>query len=213
MFLEMDVVKMTMKSPLHTFIDQLEVASIPTDRLQILQPLIDYSNKTLSQNEDLKLNFICTHNSRRSHLCQVWAAAMANYYDLSNILIFSGGTQVTAVYPMVIEALREHGLDIELIDDTQNPLFEVQIDPNSTLYLFSKSFDDSSNPDEGYAAILTCSQAADDCPFIPGADQRIAITYEDPKVGDNTPKEKEIYLERSLQIALEMKYVFSQINK
>jgi arsenate reductase len=46
--------------------------------------------------------------------------------------------------------------------------------------------------------------------FIAGAEKRIPITYEDPF--DNTPQQAEKYQERSLQIATEMLYVFSQIK-
>jgi arsenate reductase len=55
---------------------------------------------------------------------------------------------------------------------------------------------------------MTCSQA--DGPFC--SQKRIPITYEDPKAFDNTPQQAEKYQERSLQIATEMLYVFSQIK-
>ena len=48
--------------------------------------------------------------------------------------------------------------------------------------------------------------------LINGAEKRIPITYEDPKAYDNTPQQLEKYKERSLQIATEMKYVFSNIK-
>ena len=60
---------------------------------------------------------------------------------------------------------------------------------------------------------MTCSQADVGCPFIAGAEKRIPVTYEDPKAFDNTEIQNEKYRERSLQIAAEMFYVFSQIKK
>ncbi|MGB5403206.1 MAG: protein-tyrosine-phosphatase, partial [Robiginitalea sp.] len=45
-----------------------------------------------------------------------------------------------------------------------------------------------------------------------GADLRVPMTFEDPKVFDNTPQQMEKYRERSLQIATELHYVFSNIN-
>jgi arsenate reductase len=45
-------------------------------------------------------------------------------------------------------------------------------------------------------------------PFIPGADKRISLPYEDPKSYDNTADEGKMYDERSIQIATEMKYIF-----
>ena len=59
---------------------------------------------------------------------------------------------------------------------------------------------------------MTCSNADVGCPFIQGAEKRIPITFEDPKAFDNTPLQKEKYHERSIQIATELCYVFSQIK-
>jgi len=60
---------------------------------------------------------------------------------------------------------------------------------------------------------MTCSQADAGCPSIAAAEKRIPITFEDPKISDNTPEQTEAYAERSLQIAMEMLYVFSKIKK
>jgi len=48
--------------------------------------------------------------------------------------------------------------------------------------------------------------------LVLGSDKRIPITYEDPKKSDGTPQQSETYLERSLQIATEMKFVFSSLS-
>jgi arsenate reductase len=58
---------------------------------------------------------------------------------------------------------------------------------------------------------MTCSQADGGCPFIAGAEKRVPITYDDPKAFDHTPQQAEKYHERSLDIATELKYVFSNI--
>ena len=59
---------------------------------------------------------------------------------------------------------------------------------------------------------MTCDHASENCPIVPGAEKRISITYLDPKISDGTPEQKAVYEERSLQIATEMKYVFSQVT-
>jgi len=59
---------------------------------------------------------------------------------------------------------------------------------------------------------MTCSQADEGCPFVPGAAVRIPITFEDPKAFDNTPLQAAKYAQRSMQIATEMFYVFSKIQ-
>ena len=77
---------------------------------------------------------------------------------------------------------------------------------------FSKKLDDEFNPKSGFAAIMTCSEADEGCPFIFGAEQRIPLTYDDPKAFDGSPLQTQKYQERSLQIATELFYVFSQIS-
>ena len=59
---------------------------------------------------------------------------------------------------------------------------------------------------------MTCDSANEACPIVFGASIRIPIMFLDPKAFDNTPQQAEKYQERSLQIATELKYVFSKIN-
>lgn len=59
---------------------------------------------------------------------------------------------------------------------------------------------------------MTCSQADIDCPFIAGAEKRIALPYDDPKLADGSDQQDEVYEESSLKIATEMFYVFSRIT-
>lgn len=199
--------------PIQKYIEKLDIASLSEDRKIILQPLVDYINSKTQTNQIIHLNFICTHNSRRSHLAQVWAQAMASYFNIPNIACFSGGTEATAVYTMVIETLENAGFDISKEGDNKNPLYRINFTLNEKpIIAFSKKYDDDFNPKSEFAAILTCSQADGGCPFVAGSEKRISIMYEDPKISDGTPKQKDAYLERSKQIAAEMKYVFSQIR-
>ena len=196
---------------LKTYIDQLEIVAISNDRKELMDQLVHYIYYKQKEGQPINLNFICTHNSRRSHLGQVWAQVMAAYFEVPDVLTYSGGTETTAVFPKIIETLQNQHLQVDLIDETQNPLYSVAYGVDDAVYLFSKKYDDESNPEDDFAAIMTCSQADADCPLITGADKRIALIYEDPKVSDNTDQQTEIYLERSTQIAAEMKYVFSKV--
>jgi len=196
---------------LKTYIDQLEMVTISNDRKELLDPLVHYIQYKQQEGQSIDLNFICTHNSRRSHLAQVWAQVVAAYFEVPGVLTYSGGTETTAVFPSILETLQGQHLQVDLIDETENPLYSVAYGVDDAVYLFSKKYDDESNPEVGFAAIMTCSQADADCPLITGADQRIALTYEDPKTSDNTDQQTETYLERSTQIATEMKYVFSKV--
>ncbi len=205
--------KHTLYPEIEAFINTIDVSKISNDRKQILQSLIDFIQEKKDAGRAIKLNFICTHNSRRSHLSQVWAQTMASHFDIQQVTCYSGGTEATAVYPMVIETLQNMGFHISSSNTAENPIYDIKYAANEPGVVgFSKKYDDNFNPAEGFAAIMTCSHADENCPFIVGAEKRIPIRYDDPKAFDNTPQKAEKYYERSLQIASELCYVFSMIR-
>lgn len=194
-------------------IASLNLEAISNERKQILQPLIDYIQSKISENKNANLNFICTHNSRRSHLSQVWAQAAAHFYKIKNVYCYSGGTAATALFSMAAKTLEQAGFEIEVLSEGKNPVYAIKYDANEHPIIgFSKTFDHPFNPKSEFAAIMTCSQADANCPFIAGAEKRIPVKYDDPKAFDNTPQQAEKYEERSNQIAAEMFYVFSKIK-
>lgn len=193
---------------------KLNANSITEERKLILQPLVDFIQSKASNQKEIRLNLICTHNSRRSHLSQVWAQTAAAYYGIKNVSCYSGGTEATALFPSVAETLKRSGFKIHIIAPGHNPVYAIKYSENEPAVIcFSKKYDDDFNPKNEFAAIMTCSQADGGCPFIAGAEKRIPITFEDPKVFDNTPQQAEKYQERSLQIASEMFYIFSKIQQ
>ena len=201
-------------TPIKNQIESLNFSAISENRKLILQPLIDFIQDKTNQQKKIQLNFICTHNSRRSHLSQVWAQTLAQYYNILNVTCFSGGTEATAMFPMVVKTLNKSGFEIVVKTEGVNPVYQIEFTKITTpIICFSKTYDDTYNPQSEFAAILTCSSADENCPFITGAEKRIPITFEDPKAFDNSPLQEAKYLERSLQIAGELKYVFSQIKK
>ena len=186
----------------------LDIDQISNDRKNILNPLADYIKEKSAKNEAIALNFICTHNSRRSHLSQVWAQTLAHYVGIKNMNCYSGGTETTALFPVVAETLKNSGFEIQKLSETENPIYSIKFASNSLPIIgFSKTFDDKFNPKEDFAAIMTCSSADEGCPLVKGSNARFPITFEDPKTFDNTPQQKEKYHERSLQIAAELLYV------
>jgi len=194
-------------------IGTLDFKTITAERKIVLQPLIDFIQDKATNRQDIRLNLICTHNSRRSHLSQVWAQTAAAHFNIKNVFCYSGGTEATALFPVVVKTLEQSGFKIKTIAAGNNPVYAIKYSKNEQPIIgFSKTYDDDFNPQSGFAAILTCSQADSGCPFIAGAQKRIPITYEDPKAFDDTPQQAEKYQERSLQIATEMFYVFSQIK-
>lgn len=204
----------TMLPEIAQLISSLSTDSITEERKEVLQPLIDFIQQKTTANSAIRINFICTHNSRRSHLSQVWAQTMATYFNIKNVNCYSGGTEATALFPMVAETLKNQGFQIQKLSEISNPVYAIKFSENEHPVIgFSKSYEDPFNPASEFAAVMTCSQADGGCPFIAGAEKRVPITFEDPKAFDNTPQQAEKYAERSIQIATELFYIFSQINK
>ncbi|PVX47495.1 arsenate reductase [Flavobacterium sp. 103] len=209
----MTLTKTNVFTEIAAVINTFNFESITAERKIILQPLVDYIQGKATNQQEIRLNLICTHNSRRSHLSQVWAQTAAAYYDIKNVFCYSGGTEATAMFPMVSKTLTKQGFEIKTIAEGSNPIYTIKYAENEHPIIgFSKTYDDDFNPQDEFVAIMTCSQADGGCPFIAGAEKRIPITFEDPKAFDNTPQQEEKYEERSLQIATEMFYVFSQIK-
>ena len=184
--------------------------NIPSSRKVLLTEIIDYIKSKIDNNQEINLNFICTHNSRRSQLSQVWAKVASVYYGIE-INSYSGGVEVTAFNERAIDSLVRSGFSV-LFENSINPKYEISYAENeNSIIAFSKLFDDDFNKADYFAAIITCSDADENCPYIPKAEKRIPLRYDDPKSYDDTPIESEKYDERSLQIASEIFYVFSQI--
>ncbi len=162
----------------------------------------------------VSLTFICTHNSRRSHFGQVWAQIAALASGVGNVRCFSGGTEVTACNPRTVAALERAGLVAQKGSEDKNPVYELHFAESSPpVRAFSKVYDQAPNPTKGFAAIMTCGQAEQNCPYIPGAERRFPLLYSDPKEADDTPLESRTYDDRCRQIATEMKYVFALTSR
>jgi arsenate reductase len=190
-----------------------EFGTIPSDRKTDLAKVADYISARLSKSESARLTFICTHNSRRSHLSQIWAQVAAEFYGLDGVETYSGGTEATAFNPRAVAAMQRCGLKIIVDDPTAtNPRYSVYVsDSTAPQVCFSKAYGDPPNPIKAYSAVMTCSQADDACPLVMGCDLRMPIRYEDPKVADNTEFEAQRYDERSAQICTEMLYMLSLV--
>lgn len=192
-------------------ISTIDTNTLPENRVDVLQVLVDYIQEKKNARQKIELNFICTHNSRRSQFSQVWAKVMSCHFGI-NIGSYSGGVEVTACNERTIASLQRSGFEINSVEQI-NPIYEIEFsDDKAPIIAFSKLFDDSNNPKEDFAAIMTCSHADENCPYVTGCDSRIPVRFEDPKAFDDTDLESKMYDERSLQIATELFYVFSQIK-
>jgi protein-tyrosine-phosphatase len=204
-----------MYSAVQTYLEQRskEFGQIPAERQAELQKIARYVQERMHSGEPARLTFICTHNSRRSHLSQIWAAASARFYGIGGVEVFSGGTEATAFNPRAIAAAERAGLQIQKTEDGKNPRYEVRCqDTEKPLVCFSKVYNEAPNPKQDFCAVMTCSQADASCPVVKGSALRVALFFDDPKVADGTPEESATYDERCRQISREMLYLFSQIR-
>ena len=191
----------------------IDVTTITNDRKKTLQPFVNYLQLKVSNDQEIRLNFICTHNSRRSHLFQIWAQTLALYFNIKDVFCYSGGTEATALFPVVAKTLKDQGFKIQVISESNNPVYAIKYAVNEHPVIgFSKIYEDNFNPQTDFTAIMTCSQADIGCPYISGASERFSIPFDDPKVFDNAAEQAEKYREKSLQIATDLYYIFSQLN-
>jgi arsenate reductase len=196
-----------MLAKLNSTIEQVLKIPIPDNRKVILDKFKDYIQNKLEIGETPRLNFICTHNSRRSQFSQIWAQTAAAFFAI-DVECFSGGVELTAFNERAVASILRCGFKVEKEGEI-NPKYSVYYDTKSKpIVAFSKLFDNTPRP---FAAVMTCAHADENCPFIPAAECRIPVRYDDPKAFDNTALEAEKYDERSIQIASEMFYVFRNL--
>jgi arsenate reductase (thioredoxin) len=200
-----------LENTINTLISQFD--TIPDDRKVILKQLTDFIQGKQKSNHKIELIFICTHNSRRSHISQLWAQAAAAYYGVGNLVSYSGGTEATAFNPRAVKAMKDAGFKINATTAGDNPVYEVQFsDVANEVIAYSKKYDAANNPKKGFAAIMTCSHADENCPVVFGMEKRISLPYLDPKDFDGTPQEASKYSERVMEIGKEILFAFSQVN-
>jgi len=179
-----------------------------------LNSFANYILGKVKENTEVNLIFICTHNSRRSIMSQIWAQTGAEYFGIPNIVCYSGGTESTAFNPRALKAVEKAGFKIEKKDNSENPIYLVYYsDDKEPLECFSKVYSDKFNPQKDFAAIMTCSDADANCPVVFGAEARFSIRYNDPKEYDGTELETKKYNERFDEIGKEMLFVFDMVSK
>ena len=199
--------------PLRSYMDKVatELNAISDERKVVLGEIAGSIAGRLADGHDANLTFICTHNSRRSHMSQIWAQTAARYYGLDRVHAYSGGTEVTACNCRTITAMRSAGFAIEDATAGDNPLYLVRYaDDRPPIRAYSKLYNADDNPKDGFIALMTCSKADQTCPVVKGAVARYAIHYTDPRLCDDTPTETAAYNDRCREIAREMFYIMSE---
>lgn len=191
-----------------------DLEKVPPERRAVLGEIAATITERLEAGADVSLTFICTHNSRRSHMSQIWAQTAAYYYDLDKVKAFSGGTEATACNCRTITAMRTAGFDIQDATTGDNPIYLVRYaDDRPVIRAYSKLYNTGDNPKRDFIALMTCSAADKSCPVVKGSIARYAIHYVDPRLCDDTPTETAAYNERCREIAREMFYIMSEVRK
>ncbi len=193
------------------FISNLNLDTIPANKINAIEALTNILKKNIDLNIKSKLNFICTHNSRRSQLCQVWSDTMSSYYGFSNILSYSGGTETTEVNKNIIDTLIDTGFSIKKNKDFINPIYFVNNGLKKNIKLFSKSYTDNFNPSEKFIAVINCSSADKSCTYVEGASERIYLPFNDPGEHDKTRLKCKKYRVSNIEIASSMKHLYLNI--
>lgn len=185
--------------------------------------LVDWIVENYQPGQPLAITCVCTGNSRRSILAATMARVSAAYYGLPEIRGYSGGTKPSAFNERTVTTLREIGIEITKLDEeaargdaaTANPKHRIRWgsgpdDSSMRMVEFSKKYDDAANPSSGFAALIVCGDAEEDCPLIKGASTRIAMPYLDPKAYDGSAIEARKYAERRDDIGRLMLSVMMQ---
>jgi arsenate reductase len=192
-------------------IASLPISSIALERKALLEEMAEYLREKLSTGQEIRLNFICTHNSRRSQFSQIWAQTAAAYYGIE-AFCYSGGVEVTAFNPRAVSAIQRDGFKLVQKEGNNPVYFVFYSEEEEPIVAFSKVYDDAINAPKDFAAVMTCDHADENCPFIPGAEKRFPLRYEDPKAFDDSSQEEQMYTERSHQIGAELFYLFEKVS-
>lgn len=190
-----------------------EFDQISPERKDTLRSLSDYIAGKIENGETPRINVICTHNSRRSHLGSIWMAAAANYYKLPAVETYSGGTEATAFNKNAVNALKRAGFDVSVSEENStNPKYDISWADEMVPYqAFSKKYNEAPNPKKGFAAVMVCTDAETSCPIVEGADFKMSIPFNDPKSSDGTGKEAQTYDAACRQIGREVLFAFSRV--
>lgn len=194
-----------------------DFGKIDSTRKMVLNQIAGEVFNQIQTQGKANLTVICTHNSRRSHIGQLWLSVAAVFYGVNQLNAFSGGTEATRFHSNAIDGLKRAGFKIATggsgVQGRDNPTYTVNIGKNLPAFIaFSKRFDHRDNPKTGFAAILVCSEADEACPVVPGARARFSLPHNDPKHFDGTPAAQKAYDDTVKNIAIEMMYVVAKVK-
>ena len=182
---------------------------LTNDRKEQIKPLIDTIKSSLSSHQSATVQFICTHNSRRSQTAEFLLDILAREYGL-NITALSAGTEATAFNPRMVTAITSYGFQLLEYGHDKNPLYIYSVE-HDDLYYYSKRYDEELIPIGQRIIVTVCGDAEENCPIIPGTFKRLHLGYTDPKHSDGTASEADTYRAKVLEIGVEMLYLVKEL--
>ncbi len=196
-----------------TYIEKLvsNADTISPERKEELIGLKELILEQIKNKDKAQINFICTHNSRRSQLSELWLRAACAFYNIKNVFSFSGGTEGTAFNHRMVQAIQTKGFPLEKLSVNANPIYNLNITSRNPL-MFSKVYNDENNPSKDFIAVMVCDHAEQNCPIVYGADSRYSLKYVDPKFADDTDEEKPVYLAKVDEIGTEILFLAAQLG-
>lgn len=126
-----------------------------------------------------KVLFVCSHNSARSQM----AEAFFNNISGDNFIAESAGLEPGNLNPVVVEAMKEVGIDIS--NNTTKDVFDFYKQGRLFSYV-----------------VTVCDKAGEKCPIFPGKTTRINWSFDDPSSFTGTYEEK---LEKTIKVRDEIK--------
>ena len=135
--------------------------------------------ETVTKDFKRRVLFVCIHNAARSQIAEAFLNRLGGRYFAAE----SAGLEPTEINPLVVEAMREIGIDLS--GAVARSVFD----------LFKKG--------EKYSWVVTvCDEANQRCPLFPGHARRIHWSFEDPASFDGSHEEK---LEKTRKLRDEIK--------
>lgn len=114
--------------------------------------------------------FLCTHNSSRSQMAEGLLRARGG--DGDGYMVYSAGTHPRGVHPLAVRALAEIGIDIGAMAGHR-----------------AKSLDEFAGQPMDLV-VTVCDDAAEECPFFPGARRQEHWSFPDPSAATGTEEER-----------------------
>lgn len=189
---------------------------ISQERKAKLIEIGDFIFSELEEKKTFNALFVCTHNSRRSHIADLWFKYGSLYYGIDGLVSFSGGLEETAFNPNAIAALQRSGFTVIYNKRVKNAVVSITPGNYPVWRMQSKLFDHPVNPKKDFVAVMVCSDADQSCPSVPGADGRFALPYDDPRYFDGKPSQNQKYDETVALIGREIlfltQHIINQMN-